>query len=593
MIMRLAAIFLLAVASIGVAPSKAQAENTPDSAKVELQWGVRIPLRDGVKLAATAYLLKGQSAPSPCVFTLTPYVADSYHNRGVYFAAHGLPFLTVDARGRGNSEGAFKPFEQEVLDTYDVVEWLAKQPYCNGKIAMWGGSYAGFNQWAAVKSAPPHLATIVPAASSYPGVDFPYWNNIASNYLFQWLTFTSGHALQDKIFSDDALWKEVWHKRYSEHAPFNNLEHAMGSEQPILRQWLSHPMVDRYYDDMAPSKADFARINMSILTITGMYDDDQPGALAYYKEHMRVASAKQRAQHFLVIGPWDHAGTRTPKAELGRLKFGPMSLLDLPKLHVDWYGWTMSGGGRPAFLQKRVAYYVTGAERWRYADTLEAVTATAEPLFLNSSANANSLAKSGQLTSRVDQAGQPDSYRYDPADISTAEVESKIDLADPTEQRLVIAQQGKSLTYQSDAYAADTEISGFFKLSAWISIDQADTDFQASVYEVTSSGQSILLTRDIQRARHRTSLRSQTLITSTEPLLYTFDKFTFASRRIAKGSRLRLIFGPINSIYIQKNYNSGKAVSDETIADARPVTVRLFHDPKHPSVLYVPLGQKD
>ena len=60
-------------------------------------------------LSATVELPREQKAPVPCVFTLTPYIGQSYHDRGVYFAAHGVPFLTVDVRGRGNSEGTFDP----------------------------------------------------------------------------------------------------------------------------------------------------------------------------------------------------------------------------------------------------------------------------------------------------------------------------------------------------------------------------------------------------------------------------------------------------------------------------------------------------
>ena len=112
-------------------------------------------MRDGVGLNATVYRPKEQRAPAPCIFTLTPYIGDSYHDRAMYFAGHGLPFLLVDVRGRGNSEGTFTPFAQEINDGYDVVEWLAKQPYCNGKVSMWGGSYAGFDQWATAKNRPP------------------------------------------------------------------------------------------------------------------------------------------------------------------------------------------------------------------------------------------------------------------------------------------------------------------------------------------------------------------------------------------------------------------------------------------------------
>ena len=124
---------------------------SPAPEDVRFQWGVQIPLRDGVKLSANLYRPRGESPPLPCVVTLTPYVAQSYHERGVYFAAHGYVFLSVDVRGRGNSEGVFTPFLQEARDGHDVVEWLARQPYCNGKVAMWGGSYAGYAQWASAK----------------------------------------------------------------------------------------------------------------------------------------------------------------------------------------------------------------------------------------------------------------------------------------------------------------------------------------------------------------------------------------------------------------------------------------------------------
>src|SRR5271155_4797908 len=106
---------------------------------VHMQWGVKIPLRDGVRLNATLYIPKTHATPSPAIFTLTPYIGQTYHDVGMYFAEHGYPFLTVDVRGRGNSEGSFRPLIQEAQDGYDVVEWLAKQPYCNGKISMWGG----------------------------------------------------------------------------------------------------------------------------------------------------------------------------------------------------------------------------------------------------------------------------------------------------------------------------------------------------------------------------------------------------------------------------------------------------------------------
>src|SRR5262249_41764084 len=123
---------LLALAAVSFCALAADAPAPLDAAKVQFTWGVKIPMRDGVKLDATVYRPSGQEKPAPCVFTLTPYISQSYNDRGIYFAAHGYPFLTIDVRGRGNSEGEFRPMIQEAQDGYDVVEWLAKQPYCDG-----------------------------------------------------------------------------------------------------------------------------------------------------------------------------------------------------------------------------------------------------------------------------------------------------------------------------------------------------------------------------------------------------------------------------------------------------------------------------
>ena len=589
---RAAALLLLLVVGC-VNFDAVQADDSTGISTVSIQWAARIPLRDGVALNATVYRPKNQNAPAPCIFTLTPYIGDSYHDRAMYFAGHGLPFLLVDVRGRGNSEGTFTPFAQEVNDGYDVVEWLAKQPYCNGKVSMWGGSYAGFDQWAAAKNRPPHLATIVPAAAAFPGVDFPARNNISYQYLMQWLTFTAGHALQSKLFDDGQFWSALWRERFTTGQPFSNLEHALGGDQPSLREWLRHPAVDEYMDQMTPTAEQFKALDIPILTITGSYDDDQPGALEYYRDYMHVASAAQRAKQFLIIGPWDHPATRTPRTPIGGIEFGPASLVDLPKLHLEWYHWTMAGGPRPGFLKDAVAYYVMGAEEWRYAASLDKVTAEMRPLLLNSSGNPTHILNSGMLQSQESKLtlGQPDHFVYDPRDVSTAELESRVDPADLTDQRMLFAQEGAELIYHSEPFANNTEVSGFFRLSAWIALDQPDTDLQALVYEVTANGRSILLTTDRLRARYRDSLRAASLVTTRKPLLYEFKRFTFVSRQLAAGSRLRLVVGPINSIYTQKNYNSGKAVSDETLADARPVTVTLLHDKTHPSTLYVPLGQ--
>jgi len=571
--------------------SAADAAKAAPADPVQFQWGVKIPLRDGVKLNATLYRPLDQKEPLPCVFTLTPYISASYHDRGMYFAGHGYVYLTIDVRGRGNSEGEFMPLLQEAKDGHDIVEWLGTQSYCNGKVTMWGGSYAGYDQWATAKEFPSHLATIVPVASPKPGVDYPMRNNIFYPYDMQWLTLVSGHAAQDKIFGDSSFWAANFKRWYEAHAPFSELDKYVGNPSPIFHTWIEHPAQDEYWDSYSPTKEQYAKLDLPILTITGHYDGDQPGALAFYRDFFQNASAAGKDKHYLIIGPWDHPGTRTPQAEVAGLKFGDASLLDMNALHKAWYDWTMKGGAKPEFLKDKVAFYVVGEEAWRYAPTLEATTAKSEPWYLDSAGGrANDVFASGSLTKDKSRGGAPDRYVYDPLDTSPAQWET-VDVPNGlTDQRGILNSAGKILVYHTPAFTADTDIAGFFKLSAWISLDQPDTDFVAAMYEIKQDGSSVALADDMLRARYRKSFRDATLAKPGTVERYDFDHFTYTARRIAKGSRLRLVIAPVNSLYSQKNYNSGGVVANESGKDARKVTVTLYHDASRPSALYVPIA---
>ncbi len=203
---------------------------------VDLAWGVKVAMRDGVELNATVYRPHGVSDPLPVLFELTPYIGDSYHDRAYYFAKHGYVFAIVDARGRGNSGGTFTPFFQEPCDGHDVVEWLAKQPWCNGKVAMWGGSYAGFDQWMTLREAPPHLATIVPAAAAHIGIDFPAYRNVFPSYVMQWLTYTSGVTWNGKLFGESAFWRDRFGEMYRDHRPFRELDRIVGNTSTVFQE---------------------------------------------------------------------------------------------------------------------------------------------------------------------------------------------------------------------------------------------------------------------------------------------------------------------------------------------------------------------
>lgn len=590
-------VILLAVVCVCGLPARSAAQKAVanGAATPDMQWGVKIPMRDGVGLNATVFQPHELKEPLPVIFTLTPYIGDSYTDRAMYFAKHGYVYALVDVRGRGNSGGVFEPFVNDGKDGYDIVEWLARQPYCNGKVAMWGGSYAGFDQWSALKEFPPHLATIVPAAAAHPGVDFPFEFNIFVPYDEQWLTFTSGAASNEMLFGDSSFWTAKAREYYEGHLAFREFDRIAGNPSPVFQKWLEHPIPDAYYDAMAPSPEQYKRIQLPILTITGDYDGDQPGAFTYYKRHMEYGTPEAKDKHFLIIGPWDHAGTRTPKREVGGLKFGEASVLDLNKLHTEWYDWTMKGGKKPEFLKKRVAYYVVGAgaENWKYADTLEGISNEKRVLYLDSDGKTDSVFRSGELADKPSTGNTADKWTYDPLDTRPGEAELTDDEGWQggalTTQQAVMNTYGNGAIYHSQPFGEATEVSGFLKLSVWLAMDVPDTDLEAVVYEILPGGESVALTGATMRARYRESRRQEKLVTPGKIEKYVFDNFTFFSRRIARGSRLRLLVHCLNTTSTEKNYNSGGVVAQETAKDARTAHVTLIHDGEHQSTLELPV----
>ena len=560
-------------------------------------------MRDNVELNATLYLPKtpdGSPKNTPVIFTLTPYISDTYHVRGAYFASHGYAFALVDVRGRGNSGGDFEPFANEPRDGYDVVEWLAKQPFCDRKVATWGGSYAGFDQWATAKEFPPHLATIVPAAAAHPPLDYPSYHNVGETYDMQWFTFTSGRTGQQNLFADQKFWSTKFLDAYKKHIPFKSLDSFVGNPSANFQRILKHPVADAYYDAMVPSREQFQKITLPVLTITGQYDGDELGALAFYRDHIANASPEARTKHFLIIGPWDHAGTRTPTDEVGGVKFGSAAIVDLNHLHRQWYDWTMRNGPKPEFLRNQVAYYLlapgnSGANgEWKYADNFETLVANPKIFYLDSkNGDANGVFRSGSLTEKQPSEGS-DTFTYDPLDTTRGE---RVDGTDPKEKTSGIDQTyalsiGKDgLVYHTEPLPNETPFIGCPQLTLWVSIDTPDTDLQAHLYEIQPDGTSIVLWSDIRRLRYRESLREPKLVKPGEIVRCDFNPGLFVARRLMKGSRIRLVISSPNSILWQKNYNSGGVVADETAKDARTAHVNVYHDPEHASAIQLRIGE--
>lgn len=560
-----------------------------------IQWDVKIPMRDGAKLAAVVYRTHEQKEPLPAILCLTPYTSANPYRRGRYFAENGYVFVSADIRGRGNSEGEFDPCTvQDGRDGHDVVEWVAKQPWCNGKVGMWGGSYAGYTQWMTAREFPPHLASIAPTASLHTFFDFPTNKGVDTAWNPQWMVLTGQRTNQEVVLDDEAFWSASNATFAASGLPFRQMDCWAGLPSSVFQRWLNRPIFDAGWEATLVSPEAYRRLSIPILTITGHYDDDQVSAMTYYRNHGNLGTAQGWNRHFLVMGPWDHGGTRTPAKEVEGVSFGDAAMVDMNALHKAWYDWTLKGSSKPGFLKRRVACYVAGDEKWVYADRLEDLTEETQTFYLKGSPGAG---KPGELSPDAPEPSTIGALVHDPLDLSPVEWERRPikggKLTQPDAAMIYSGRQfmDHALVFRSAPLPDGTMIRGNPRLTLWVRMDVPDADFFAALFEEKANGSVIQLSQDVLRARYREGMRVEKLVKSGEPVRLDFNDFPFNARRLAKGSRLKLAFGCIDTVYAQKNHHSGGVVADETPKLAKVAHVEVLNDTEHPAVVDVPFSR--
>jgi uncharacterized protein len=558
-----------------------------------IEWGVTVPMRDGVLLNAVLYRpIDQENKPTPCILVRTPYTSDTFHEIVKGLPRRGFACLVVDVRGRSGSGGEFEPFMNERPDGYDCIEWIAAQAWCNGDVFMIGGSYGGMVQWYAATQRPPHLKAIVPTAPAILGLELPFHRGIFISYNIQWLTLTSLVTTKFNAFRDLDYWYETFKRAYLAHTPYADLDKNTINTSTKFQTWIEHQHLDSYWDATNISDKEFAEVDLPVLSISGLYDGALLGTIGYYRGHL-AAAARAAEKHYLVIGPWDHAGTRTPVRKVGGLSFGPQALLDIETLHVAWYNWSVGKGPKPSFLKDKVAYYVAGLEEWRYASNVDDITVSKQRLFLQSrNGAARDVFASGRLT--AEPAGDASiSYTYDPLDTRPAEVLTGLDVDNYlSQQQTAVNLFGNGLVYHTPQLEEDRVLAGWPKAHLFVSLDVPDTDLFVGLYYIKPDGRSIVIGEDMLRTRYRTSLRKAELPTPGQIYEYEFYDFPFTSQLMLKYSRLRVVIRCPNSPYEQKNYNSGGDVMRESKQHARVATVTVHQTPPHASYIELPIGDR-
>jgi putative CocE/NonD family hydrolase len=570
--------YLSVVAYRKIQPLYAGVSHDDDARRYIVQRDIAVKTPDGATVCALVVRPRNGPKRLPALLNFTIYYDPVVKMEDArQTAAHGYAGVEGFTRGKACSPDEAIPIEHDGADAATVIEWISKQPWSDGRVGMYGGSYEGFTQWAAAKHFPAALQGIMPSVSFSPGTDFPMEGGIWMNYAFPWPFYTTDtKALDDATYFDSARWEKLNRNWYTSGRAYRDLDKIDGTPNPIFDRWLEHPAYDSYWQNAVPSPEDFAHINVPVLTTTGYYDSGQIGALSYFIHHYQ---RNEHAEHYLVIGPYDHIrgqrGTISPLgnsivSDIRGYELDPAAQIDIIGLRYQWFDYIFKRGNKPAILQDKVNYQVMGANLWRHAPSIAAMSDQTLTLHLNGPRSGNFYRLSPQdlgsdefIEQTVDLASRTDVNWASPADNA---IDQALDAWNIIDNKTNI---GHSIEFISEPFDKPIEVSGLFSGTLRFVSNKKDFDFGVTLFELTAKGEYFQLSYCWARASYLRDRSNRQLLDPGEGESLHFQSGRLTSRQFQVGSRLVVVLSIIKQPGEQINYGTGRDVSDETVADAK------------------------
>jgi putative CocE/NonD family hydrolase len=486
--------------------------------------------RDNVRLDADVYR-PATPGPHPVLLMRQPYsrtiASTPVYAHPSWYAAQGYIVVIQDVRGRGTSEGVFRPFENEPRDGYDSVQWAARLPDSNGRVGMYGFSYQGMTQLFAASTRPEALRAIAPAMAAYDVFeDFAYEGGALR------LAGALGWALQLAAESARRAGDAQAHQELVSAArslpltdpipalPLILEKHAQYTHYP---EWARNSAPGEFWNRLSPRSV-AASIDIPALHIGGWNDYMLTGTLACYRDMASRCSGPQR----LVVGPWQHF---------------PWVGSHIDTLQVRWFDHWLKGIENRVTDEAPVQLFEVGSGMWRefgawpaqkksswYLDT-RGLTASASP-------------------SSGEDATVHDPWRPIPA---------------TTGERSEIDARGDVLTYTTVPLEQDLRLAGDVALELWCGSDRSSFDISAVLSEVHADGKAFPFTHGYRRVARGTS----------ETPLHVSLRATCC--RIAKGRRLRLSIAGACFPALDVNPGTGAPPHQAKLIDQLPITLVIRH----------------
>ncbi len=540
--------------------------------KVIAELDVKVPMRDGVRLSTNIFR---PDAPGkfPVLLMRTPYGNGGGGNTEAnYGASSGYVVIIQDTRGRYESEGIFDAMQPEALDGYDTQQWIGEQDWCNGKIGTFGGSYVGFTQWMPAPLQSPYLVTM------FPVVTFSdFHNEVYQNGAFRLDLFGlwSWEMTQPYAVNSDSLAKQT--DKILMSLPLIEQDKLLGWKIPFLRDWMSHPERDRYWDRTSVGDG-YSKITASVYAIGGWYDILLQGTIANFLKMTGPDIAPEiRRKQKLMIGPWIHD---MGKRKFDELDFGEAADLNDSELMMRWFDNQLKGIDNGIMQEPPVKIFVMGKNIWRFENEWPLARTNYQNFYFHSNGKANSSSGDGSLHIKPPDSEPVDGYLYDPADPVRT-----LGGMGPYDQQQVEVRQDV-LVYTTNPLKEDMEVTGPVHALVYASSSARNTDFTAKLVDVYPDGRAIRICEGIIRADHRDPSRPPSCIDPGKIYPYKIDLWA-TSNVFKKGHQIRVEISSSNFPRFDRNLNTGNYfATDTTILKAEQT---IYHNREYPSCIILPV----
>ncbi len=602
------------------------AEEPKGPVQVRIRKNVMVAVRDGVRLATDIYLPDGETTPPgpfPAILIRSPYGKEGSAKVAGFFTTRDYAVAVQDVRGRYDSEGEFYIYVNEPEDGYDALEWVAVQPWCNGDVGTYGGSYLAATQNALAVLNPPHLRTmfVYVGTSNYVedgagrGGAFALLHNIAYGFrLAQWGKEARSRDPDDDeedSFSFAAL------TRANDQLASWLMAAPLKSTSPLswapsynrwYADWRAHPTYDDYWKQNGYNFEEYhSRYpDIPICFLGGWYDIFKRGTLKNFE-----GLSGRRAYVKLLMGPWTHS---TGKTYAGDVDFGAGGKMKLQELGARWFD---------QFLQKKalgleqkppVEYFVMGAAstvrnpkgrlqsggEWKTAPSWPPPWIRERRFYLDAEGRMGQSPGETEGSSRFEYdpknpvptiGGNIDSGKLLVRRGAQNQVPREGDFA--ARDQLPLSARSDVLSFQTPPLEEAMEIAGPLRVELWVSSTATDTDFTAKLMDIYPpsvdypEGYAMNLEDGILRMRFRNSREREELMVPGTVYPVEIDLWATANR-FAPGHRIRLDISSSNFPFYDVNPNTGEELGRHTHMKTAINTV--YHGRSRPSALVLPVA---